>query len=122
LKAIATDNPVTCAEYAKKNNLLSADGWKQSWCISKSEKKLQQMINHAKLKSYQCDPFWNFGILVPHNHDQSVVLDKENGNTKWQDAEATERSQLMEYNTFIGHGTGAIAPNGYKKIPVSHYL
>jgi hypothetical protein len=45
-----------------------------------------------------------------------VELDKSNGNTKWQDAEATEKSQLMEYNTFIDNGIGGIASNGYKKI------
>jgi hypothetical protein len=52
LKAISIDDPVTCAEYAKKNNLLNSDGWKQFQHIAKSKKKLQQMINQAKLKSY----------------------------------------------------------------------
>jgi hypothetical protein len=99
LKAIATDDPVTCVEYAKKTNLLNTDGWKQLWRIAKSEKRLQQMINQAKLKRYRRDTFWKFGVLVPRNHAQAVVLDKANGNTKWQDAEATEKSPLMEYNT-----------------------
>jgi hypothetical protein len=39
LNAIAADDPVTCAEYAKKNNLLNTDGWKQFRRIAKSEKK-----------------------------------------------------------------------------------
>jgi hypothetical protein len=116
LNAIAADDPVTCAEYAKKNNLLNTDNWKQFRRIAKSEKKLQQMINIAKLKSYQRDPFWKFGVLVPRNHAQAVELDKANGNTKWQDSEAIEKSQLMEYKTFIDRGIGGIAPNGYKKI------
>jgi hypothetical protein len=29
LKTIAADDPVTCAEYARENNLLTLDGWKQ---------------------------------------------------------------------------------------------
>jgi hypothetical protein len=116
LKAIATDDPVTCAGFAKKNNHLNTDGWKQFWRIAKSEKKLQRMINQVKLKSYRRDPSWKFGVLVPCNHAHAVSLDKANGNTKWQDAEATEKSQLMEYNIFIGHGIGGIAPTGYKKI------
>jgi hypothetical protein len=90
LNAIA-DDPVTCAEYAKKNNLLNTDYWKQFWRIAKSEKKLQRMINQAKLKCYRRDPFWKFGVLVPRNHVQAVELDKANGNTKCQDAEATEK-------------------------------
>jgi hypothetical protein len=36
LKAIAADDRVTCEEYAKKNNLLNTDGWKQFWRIAKS--------------------------------------------------------------------------------------
>jgi hypothetical protein len=55
-------------------------------------------------------------VLVPCNHAQTMELDKLNGNTKWQDAEATEKRQLMEYNTFVGKGIGGAAPNGYKKI------
>ena len=63
------------------------------------------MINQAKLKSYRRDTFWKFGVMVPRTHAQVLELDKKNGNTKWQDAEATEMSQLLEYNTFIDKGT-----------------
>ena len=30
LSLIAVDDPVTCAEYAKKHDLLQLDGWKDS--------------------------------------------------------------------------------------------
>jgi hypothetical protein len=82
LKEIATDDPVTCAEYGQKNNLLNTDGWKQFWRIANIEKKLQRMINQAKLESYRRNPFWKFGILVPRNNAQAVALNKANGNTK----------------------------------------
>jgi hypothetical protein len=52
LNTIAADDPVTCAEYAKENNLLDTDGWKQFRRLAKNEKKLKLMINQAKLKSY----------------------------------------------------------------------
>jgi hypothetical protein len=74
------------------------------------------MINQAKLKKYQREPFWKFGVIVPRNHAQAVELDKKNGNTKWQDAEGIEMSQILEYNTWIDKGIGGTAPNGYKKI------
>jgi hypothetical protein len=45
LKAIATDDPVLPVESMQKNNLLKTNGWKQFWCIAKSEKKLQQITN-----------------------------------------------------------------------------
>jgi hypothetical protein len=73
------------------------------------------MINQAILKSYRRDPFWQFGVLVPRTHVQAVELDKQNGNTKWQDAKGIEMGQLLEYNTWIDKGIGGIPPNGYKK-------
>jgi hypothetical protein len=113
---IAQDDPVTCAEYAKRNGLLEAPGWKRFKSIAKNDKKLERMVNQAKLKNYRREPYWKFGYLVPRTHAQAVEIDQRNGNTKWQDAEATEMSQLMEYNTFIDKGKGDIAPDGYKRI------
>jgi hypothetical protein len=52
LRVIAADDPITCADYAKENNLLDTDGWKQLQQIAKNEHKLKRMINQAKLKSY----------------------------------------------------------------------
>jgi hypothetical protein len=51
-------------------------------------------------------------VLVPCNDAQAVELDKAKGNTKWQDAEAPDLSQLLEYHTWIDKGIGGIAPNG----------
>ena len=116
LDMIASDDPVTCAEYAMKQNLLDTPGWKRFRRYAKNEKKLNRLINQAKLRSYRREPFWKFGVLVPRTHAQAVELDKINGNTKWQDAEATEMSQLIEYQTFIDKGKGGEAPVGYKKI------
>jgi hypothetical protein len=110
LNTIAADDPVTCAEYAKENNLLDTDGRKQFRRLAKNEKKLKCMINQAKLKSYQREPFSKFGVLVPRNRAQAVELDKQYGNTKWQDAEGIEMGQLLEYNTWINKGIGGIPP------------
>jgi hypothetical protein len=41
LKTIAADDPVKCADYARENNLLNTDGWKQFQRLAKSEKKLK---------------------------------------------------------------------------------
>jgi hypothetical protein len=93
-------------------HLLNIDGWKQFLRFAKCEKKLKRMINQSKLKTYRCEPFWK----VPLNHAQAVELDKANGNTKWQDDEVREWSQLLDYNTFVDKGLGGAAPSGYKKI------
>ena len=53
LDLIAGDDPVTCAEYALKSNLLDQTGWKRFRRYAKNEKKMQRMINQAKLRSYR---------------------------------------------------------------------
>jgi hypothetical protein len=71
LYLIESDDPMTCADYAKENDLLETAGWKQFKRLAKSEKRLKQMINQAKLKainqsklkSYRRDPFWKLVCL-----------------------------------------------------------
>jgi len=65
LSVIAADDPVTCAIYAKENNLLEQEGWKQFKGIAKHEKKLLRMVNQAKLHSYRTAPKYKYGYEVP---------------------------------------------------------
>ena len=116
LELIASDAPATCAEYAMKHSLLDTPGWKRFNRYAKNLKKLQRMINQAKLQSYRREPFWKFGVLVPRTHAQAVEIDKKNGNTLWHDAVTTEMRQLLEYDTFIDKGKGETTPTGYKRI------
>jgi hypothetical protein len=116
LDIIAKDYPMSCAEYAKCNCLLDTPGWKRFRHLAKNNKKVEQMVNQAKLKSYRQDQFSKFGFLVPHTHGQAVEIDLANGNSKWQDAEAVEMEQLEEYKTCVDKGKGGKAPIGYKKI------
>ena len=74
LDLIASDDPLTCAEYAKQNNLIDTPGWKRFCRYAKSEKKLQRLINQAKLKNYRRDIFWKFGVEVPRTQDRKSVV------------------------------------------------
>jgi hypothetical protein len=116
LDMIGHDDPVTCAEYAMRNELLDTPGWKRFRRLGKNHEKVGRMVNQAKMRSYRRDPFWKFGYLVPRTHEQAVEIDRKNGNTFWQDSEKLELSQLLEYNTFVDKGKAGIAPHGYKKI------
>mmetsp|Transcript_5060 Transcript_5060/g.7746 ORF Transcript_5060/g.7746 Transcript_5060/m.7746 type:complete len:562 (-) Transcript_5060:1187-2872(-) len=49
LDIIASDDPVTCAIYARENELLDTTGWKRFKPIAKRQKKLLRMANQAKL-------------------------------------------------------------------------
>ena len=45
-------------------------------------------------------------------------MDKENGNTYWQDTMKAELDQLFEYKTFRDLGKNAPKPQGYQEIPL----
>ena len=70
------------------------------------------MINQVRLKNFRNKP-----LQVPRSHEEAVLIDEREGNTKWQHSEELEIAQLFEYNTFESLGVGAPIPEGYKKIP-----
>jgi hypothetical protein len=116
LSIIAADDPVTCALYAKENNLLHQDGWKRFKHLANRKGKLLHMANQAKLRSFRTAPKYKFCYKVPCNHQHALELDKRNGNRKWEDATNIETSQLFEYITFKDLGYKSPPPPSYKKI------
>ena len=78
-------------------------------------------MNQAKLKLFRTKPIYMYGILVPRNYQQALELDKQNGNTKWQDSTLLELSQIDGYDTFLDKGAGFIPGIGWKKINV-HFV
>ena len=102
--------------YAKKEGLLNQKGWKRCKRFAKNAKKLARMINQTKLRSYRSKPKYKYGYQVPRNHQEAVFIDKRMGNTKWQDAEKLEVSQLGEYETFRSKSKSVPVPSGYQKI------
>lgn len=120
LNVIAADDPVTCAIYAKDNNLLGLPGWKRFRSIAKRHKKFVRMVNQSKLRSYNTAPRYKYGFEVPRNYAHAMRLDEKNKNTKWKDAVTLELLQINEYQTFkdLGHKSKAKPPPGYKKIRV----
>ena len=121
LNIIAADDPVTCAIYAKKHNLLEQEGWKRFKRLAKRQKKLIRLVNQAKLRSYNNRLTYKYGIVVPNNRAHAMALDEENGNKKWFDAERLELKQINEYDTFTDEGKLSKPLPGYKQIKV-HFV
>ena len=121
LNIIAKSDPMSCAIYAKDNNLLGIPGWKRFARLARRQKKLLRLANQAKLQSYHLAPMYNFGVQVPRNHDQAMELDRRNGNNLWHEAEGCELGQIDEYQAFEDKGKGASAL-GHKKIRVIWFM
>ena len=127
LSLIAADDPVTCAIYAKKHDLLHLDGWKRLKHIAKNQKQLTRAINQSKIRQVRRSDVYQFGFLIPKDYKQALQLDEQNGNSKWYDATKLEMDQINEYKVFQDHGKAQIdpksrkvsnAPDGYQKIRV----
>jgi Reverse transcriptase (RNA-dependent DNA polymerase) len=123
LEIIIKDDPVSVANYAAQNNLIDTPGWKRVRHLAKNQKKLDRMVNQARLafnNGRSSAPTYSFGIKVPRNVKQALQYDEENGNTLWQDAMTLEIGNVQAYNTFKDMGKVKFIP-GYKKIIV-HFV
>ena len=113
-------DPVTVAIYAKKHGLLKTPGWMMKGLrkMAKTEKRLIRIAKQAKLTSWKTKMKYQYGFLVPNTYEQALQLDKENGNTKWQDCTLLELNQQAEYSTFRNKGRDWTPEQGFKKINV----
>ena len=113
-------DPVTVAIFARQNGLIDQLAKEcpgiRKYC--KTQKRIVRLANQAKLRSFRTKPVYMFGVLVPRNYQQAVEIDKENGNTKWQDCTSLELKQIDDYATFVDKGRGYIPGPGWKKINV----
>jgi hypothetical protein len=50
------DHSVTCAIYAKENDLPDTDGWKQFKSIVKRQNNITRVFNQVKLRLYNTAP------------------------------------------------------------------
>jgi hypothetical protein len=86
LQVIAKDNSIAFVIYAKENDILDTDGWKQFKLIAKQQNKFTRLLNQAKLRSYNNAANFKSSYEIPRAYDQAMKVDEMNGNTKWQDA------------------------------------
>ena len=118
LDIVGKDDSMTCAKYAKENNLLDTPGWKRFKRLCKNIKVYNRRIRQNMLKSVRRGVVYQFGYRVPRDYKEALMLDKMNGNSKWQTAVKLEIDQLMEYETFKDKGKFTRVPDGYQKIRV----
>ena len=120
LNIIGKNDPVTIADYAKRNDLVDTPGWKRFRRYAKKEKKINRLLKQVHLSAMRHRPgkVFKFGIEIPYIFEDAERLDNENGNTLWRDARALEMKQLFEYKTFKSLGIGAPIPDGYEKVKV----
>ena len=98
--SIAADDPVTCAAYAKENDLLALEGWSRFRSFAKKDKVLARAIKQSKIRQVRRSQTYMFGYLLPRNHMEAMQFDSEIKNSKWYDAIKLEMESMLEYKVF----------------------
>ena len=127
LTLISKDDPITCAVYAKKHDLLDTTGWKHLKRYAKTSKRLIRAVKQSRIRQVRASARYQHGFQVPKDYNDAMRLDKENGNTQWQDAMDLELTQIHEYKVFKDtgkakfHNGKVVTPDGFQKIRV-HFV
>ena len=127
LTIISKDDPITCAVYARKHDLLDTTGWKHLKRYAKTSKRLIRAVKQSRIRQVRASARYQHGFQVPKDYNDAMRLDKENGNTHWQDAMDLELTQIHEYKVFKDtgkakfHNGKVVTPDGFQKIRV-HFV
>ena len=127
LTLISKDDPITCAVYAKKHDLLDTTGWKHLKRYAKTSKRLIRAVKQSRIRQVRALARYQHGFQVPKDYNDAMRLDKENGNAHWQDAMDLELTQIHEYKVFKDtgkakfHNGKVVTPDGFQKIRV-HFV
>ena len=127
LTLISKDDPITCAVYAKKHDLLDTTGWKHLKRYAKTSKRLIRAVKQSRIRQVRASARYQHGFQVPKDYNDAIRLDKENSNTHWQDAMELELTQIHEYKVFKDTGKAqfhigkVVTPDGFQKIRV-HFV
>ena len=127
LSIIAADDPVTCAAYAKENDLLALERWHRFRNLAKKDKALPRAIKQSKIRQVRRSQTYMFGYLIPRNYMEAMQFDSENKNSKWYDAIKLEMESMREYKVFKKWDKAILdkpkkvtnSPRGYHRIKAS---
>ena len=72
LSIIAADDPLTCAAYAKENDLLALEGWHRFRNLPKKDKGLAREIKQRKIRQVKRSQTYMFGYLIPRNYMEAM--------------------------------------------------
>jgi hypothetical protein len=116
LNVLAADDPVSCAIFAMRRDLLHLTGWKQFRRLAREHEEIKQLVFKTKITTKFQQPKFKYGHRVPSNHHEAMLWDKQAGNNLWQTSEEVEIKSLSEYHVFRDLGKDGIPPSDHKKI------
>ena len=109
LKDVKESNAVELAEYAVNANIQDEPAF--AWWYKTALKKRDAIINKVCRRMRQRS---KFGIAIPRTYKEAVILDRNNGNTLWQDATKKEMKNVTVAFNFLDDESEI--PIGFKPI------
>ena len=109
---------MTLAHYAHDKGMLNKPGWNFLRCTAKQHRFVNVILQLMKQRTDPNQVKYKFGIRIPRNYSEALLLDNTNGNIFWEDSVCHELDQLYSYHTFRDLGIGGSPGMGYKKIKV----
>ena len=94
LNIIGELDPVTMAKFAMEHDVLNKPGWHFLRRTAKRLRFLNVAVHAAKCHFDPHQIQYKFGVRIPHNYQESLQLDKENGNSLWAEAVCLEMEQM----------------------------
>ena len=76
LTLISKDDPITCAVYAKKHDLLDTAGWKHLKRYAKTSKRLIRAVKQSRIRQVRASARYQHGFQVPKHYNDAIRLDK----------------------------------------------
>ena len=76
------DDPITLVSYALENDLLDQPIWKKLRKYTKNNKKYQRLVKQSIMKGERRSLIFKFGVQVPRDHQEAIMLDAKNGDTR----------------------------------------
>ena len=80
LSIIAADDPVTCAAYAKQNDLLALEGWHRFRSLAKKDKVLARAIKQSKIRQVRRSQTYMFEwmLIMRKENDERYLYSRTN--------------------------------------------
>jgi len=110
LKDMKESFPIEVADYVKSRGIEEEPAF--AWWTPHVQRKRDHFIN--KVKSKYWERTHKYGIRVPKSIEEAIKIDRENGNTLWQDAIKLEMTNNRVAFEEFGGDTSKLV--GYKRI------
>ena len=95
---------------------------------AKTSKRLIRAVKQSRFAKLEHQARYQHGFQVPRDYNDAMRLDKENGNTHWQDAMDLELTQIHEYKVFRDtgkakfHNGKIVTPDGFQRSESTLYM